>query len=176
MTIYDTISQRYSVKLEEVLKDLSTNSNPSVEKNAANLQQAKYSLALIYRLARMDSFKQVLRLNRHERSSKLIDYLSKVLKSTHLFGKLEMLEKDGISDKVKFVYISNMLELVYKSLILFLYYQQRMISKRAKYTHNLGEIERRMKEMDTIENTQQFNVIKQKLTGLAAKYKDLNHN
>ena len=46
------------------------------------------------------------------------------------------------SERVQFVYLSNVLELLYKSLLLFLVYQQTILSKKDKCEHKIQELEK----------------------------------
>lgn len=47
------------------------------------------------------------------------------------------------SERVRFVYLSNVLELLYKSLLLFLVYQQTIISKKSKCDYRIRDLEKK---------------------------------
>lgn len=92
-------------------------------------QDAKRHLTLLHRLIGFDSFKPIWRLNRHERESKLFENVIKTLRL--LTASAESPNGSGLmqaqideastrSNRVKFVFLSNVLELLYKSLLLFL--------------------------------------------------------
>ena len=49
------------------------------------------------------------------------------------------------SERVQFVYLSNVLELLYKSLLLFLVYQQKILSKKDKCEHKIKDLEKEEK-------------------------------
>jgi hypothetical protein len=88
-----------------------------------------------------------------------------------------------LSDKVRFLYLSNILELIYKSLLLFLVYQQIIISKNDKCLHQLSELEkedklRKEKGLDKDSNEAfhkngQVAKLQQKVKTLSTKYDNL---
>lgn len=101
----------------------------SIDSMIVLCQDAKSQLALLHRLIGFDSYKPIWRLNHHERESKLFENVVKTLKSltapaeSSNGSSLMQAQIDEVStrsNRVKFVFLSNVLELLYKSLLLFL--------------------------------------------------------
>jgi hypothetical protein len=113
-------------------QQLPASAGQSIDSMIILYQDAKNHLTLLNRLIRLESYKPILRLNRHERESKLIEHVAKTLRSltasTGSAAKPGLMQSqlDEVSrqpDKVKFIYLSNVLELLYKSLLLYLAHQ-----------------------------------------------------
>jgi hypothetical protein len=114
----------------------------------ARFQDAKNLLTLLNRLIRLAPFKPILSLRSHERQQKLMDAVQKTLRAISSEATSGQMQKqiEGVSqqpERVRFVYLSNVLELLYKSLLLFLVYQQTIISKKSKCDFRIRDLQKK---------------------------------
>jgi hypothetical protein len=143
LRILDAILSKYT-KLTNFLQT-SAGSGMEPEELSVMLQDTKTQLNLVTRLTSQPSFEALVKQSQKERNATLRDNVVRTLQAivgsaNNEFLLASIAKLAGRSEKQRFGFLSNTLELLFRSLLLLLRYQQAFQSKLARHEHKLEEL------------------------------------
>lgn len=133
-------------KLKDLILSKSQDGSVTLPEFSILVQKTKNFLSLLHRMTKIETYEKVLRNNRKDSLEKMIEAVVVTLNSLTSNNQLvEMLQKlctnkTSSSDQMQcFICLSNTFELMYRSQLLLLVYNQTLVGKKNKYDAQILE-------------------------------------
>ena len=159
--LFDRIFGDYSKNVENLEKVTTSEQISSSYTFSLLYYETKNNLSLLHRMTKIETFEKVLQENRRDSLPKIVENVVKTLKAMtrgdkmkqnfeSLWSGVDKFESEKRQDKIRYVGLSNSLELIYKSLLLLLVYVQTLNAKKNKYITTIRGADAVKEEQDGV--------------------------